>query len=158
MKAALVSAIAGVFHSQPAQCAVPLLFDGAHSLPAPSLHTHAMGNIYGYGASRRIPNKDKSFSLGAASLHPHPFLQACLRNLGQADSKLLRVSECWQIDVTRSTIGCSSGNNVADFSEKRKKDFREPGPLKREQKVSWCWYFKCLFYKATFAFESPLAA
>lgn len=83
MNAALVSAIAGVFSSQPAQCAMPLLFGGARSLPAPSLHTHAMGNVYVYGAEQRIPNKDKLFSLGAASLHPHPFLRLVCVTLGR---------------------------------------------------------------------------
>lgn len=67
-----------------------------------SLHTQAMGNIYGYGAQQQIPNKDKSFSLCAASLHPHPFLQLVCVTLGRL------IAKCCVLpaeDVTRSTVG-----------------------------------------------------
>lgn len=113
-----------------------------------SLHTQAMGNIYGYGAQQQIPNKDKSFSLGAASLHPHPFLQLVCVTLGRL------IAKCCVLpaeDVTRSTVGSlfaqSLRGNYVAVSKKtktKKTRFRQGRAIEKKQKVTWCcWYFKC---------------
>lgn len=110
MNAALVSALAGVFSSQPARRAVQPLFDCAHWLLAAALHTHAMANVYGYGASQQIPNKDKSFSLGAASLHPRPFLQLVCVTLGRLIANCyVLASTGRRCDVQRDWLLCLLG-------------------------------------------------
>lgn len=97
-----------------------------------------MGNIYGYGAQQQIPNKDKSFSLGAASLRPHPFLQLVCVTLGRL------IAKCCVLpaeDVTQSTVGCfvcsefegkllSRLKKKKRKKKKKKRDFTEAERLK----------------------------